>query len=256
MRPSEPRISFEIGVRSANVARLGLRELLMMDIRYVVFDMGDVFYDATIWRRWLVRVAGQLGFDVHYPGFFETWDRHFLPEVHLGHRPYREAFREFLLQQGFSRPQLAEVEAASWAHKRTIESQTRPFPGVFHTLEQLQRGRKVMGILSNSELTKTALRAKLDVLGLGHFFQHVVSSFDLEVRKPDAAAYQAILDPMGAEPSESIFVGHEQEELVGAARSGMNTLAFNYGPDTLADYHAHHFSDIAHIILRTLSVAT
>jgi HAD superfamily hydrolase (TIGR01509 family) len=209
-----------------------------MEIRYVVFDMGDVLYDATLWRRWLVRVVRQLGFDVHYPGFFEDWDGRYLPDVHLGRRAYREAFGGFLLDRGLSPPQ------------------TRPFPGVFHTLEQLGRGRRVMGVLSNSELTGAELREKLGVLGLGHFFTTVASSFDLGFRKPDPAAYYGILEQMGAEPDESIFVGHALDELVGAAGVGMHTLAFNYGPDTLADYHAHHFSDIANIILRTLPVAT
>lgn len=234
----------------------GLREPEPMDVRFVVFDVGDVLYDATAWRRWLVRVVRHLGFDVNYPAFFEDWDYEFLPDVHLGRRNYRDAFRDFLLSQGLTRPQLAEIEAAGWARKRTLESQTRPFPGVFHTLEELHRGRKTMGVLSNTELPEKALRDKLGQLGLGHFFQSVVSSIDLGFRKPDPEAYRAVLEELHAQPADAVFVGHELEELVGAARVGMHTLAFNYGPDTLADHHAHHFSDIAQIILRSHPVAT
>jgi FMN phosphatase YigB (HAD superfamily) len=40
-------------------------------------------------------------------------------------------------------------------------------------------------------------------------------------------------------PSESAFVGHDAEELEGAHKAGIATVAVNYEPGAIADYYAH-----------------
>lgn len=45
-------------------------------------------------------------------------------------------------------------------------------------------------------------------LGVAHFFDAVVCSTELGVRKPDARMYLTALARMGQEPSEALFVGH------------------------------------------------
>src|SRR3569623_1380083 len=87
--------------------------------------MGDVLYDATLWRRWLLRLLQRMGLHTQYRTFFKIWDVEFLNEVHCGRREYSEAFQAFLLSAGLSRGQIDEVEAARQAR---IGGQGAAFP--------------------------------------------------------------------------------------------------------------------------------
>src|SRR5688572_21192831 len=68
-------------------------------VRGLVFDMGDVLYDATLWRRWLLQLLQRLGHLYSYREFYQVWDRDYLDLVHRGKREYREAFASFLSAQ-------------------------------------------------------------------------------------------------------------------------------------------------------------
>ena len=109
----------------------------MASIRAVVFDMDDVLYDATLWRRWLLQLLARLGVKAEYRSFYRTWDAEYLIDVHRGRREYAEAFQAFLLAQGLSWAQIDEVEAASRVHSQELESGVRPLPGVAATINEL-----------------------------------------------------------------------------------------------------------------------
>lgn len=216
----------------------------------LVFDMGDVLYDATVWRRWLLRLLGQMGLHTQYRTFFGVWDREYLADVHCGRREYREAFEAFLLAAGLTRAQIEEVEAASQPRKRELESCTRPLPGVQRTLDQLlQRGYK-LGVLSDSERGAAALVDALDRLGLNGRFQAVVSSLDLDSVKPAARNYHTVCRELGVTVQQAAFVGHDQEELDGAVLAGMRSIAFNAEPDAVADAVVDRFGQLAELAAR------
>ena len=200
----------------------------------LLFDMGDVLYDATVWRRWLLQLLHRMGLHAHYRSFFKIWDCDFLDDVHCGRREYGEAFQAFLLSAGLTRGQIDEVEAASQARKRELENGVRPFPGVRSVLDRLQRAGVVLGVLSDSESTAEELQLRLNRLGIGHSFIAVVSSIDLERTKPDAACYRAAAAAMGVPVDSTAFVGHDAEELAGAKAAGMSAWAFNFEADVVA----------------------
>lgn len=213
-------------------------------VQGLLFDMGDVLYDATVWRRWLLQLLHRMGLHTHYRSFFKIWDCDFLDDVHCGRREYSEAFQAFLFSAGLSRGQIDEVEAASQARKRTLEESVRPFPGVRATLERLHAAGMTLGVLSDSESTAEELRARLSQLGIGGFFSAIVSSIDLERTKPDSACYLTALGALGLTAAQTAFVGHDAEELAGAKAVGMLTLAFNYEPGVAADRHLSRFEEL------------
>ncbi len=213
-------------------------------VQGLLFDMGDVLYDATLWRRWLLKLLQRMGLHTQYRTFFKIWDVEFLNEVHCGRREYSEAFQAFLLSAGLSRGQIDEVEAASQARKRELEDKVRPFPGVRATLDRLHGAGIVLGVLSDSESTAEALQARLVGLGIGRYFSAIVSSIDLERTKPDPVCYRAALAAMGLNASQAVFVGHDAEELLGARAIGMRTLAFNHELGAPADRYLSRFEDL------------
>lgn len=216
-------------------------------VQGLLFDMGDVLYDATAWRRWLVALVNRHGLAIGYDEFCGRWDREYLGDVHCQRRAYAEAFREFLQSLPLAAGLWREIEAASLAQKRHLEQSIRPLPGVRDTLAQLRRQPLRLGVLSDSESPASALVQRLQDLGLGTF-DAVVSSADLRAAKPAAEAYLAALAALRLPAEQVAFVGHDEDELVGAAAVGLPTIAFNFRGLVPAQRHLHRFEQLLSVV--------
>jgi phosphoglycolate phosphatase len=210
----------------------------------LVFDMGDVLFDATAWRRRLLQLLQRMGLHAGYRSLFELWDRDYLDAVHRGERDYAEAFVAFLRHAGLSKGQVDEVVAVSQQIKRQCESEVRPFPGVRETLERLRSRGLRLAVLSDSESPAAAIALRLQALGLGDFFSTVVSSADLRRTKPHPLGYLTSVERLGLRPDQAAFVGHDADELGGARRCGLRTVAFNYERGASADCRIARFQDL------------
>lgn len=218
----------------------------------LVFDMGDVLFDATAWRRWLLQLLGRMGLHASYRSFFEIWDRDYLDAVHCGRREYAEAFEAFLRDTGLTRGQIDEINAASAVRKLELESDVRAFPGVRTTLERLRGFGLRLAVLSDSESPSDKLSERLQRLGIGGLFQQVVSSADLGITKPAEACYQTALDRLKLSATQAAFVGHDRQELWGARRVGMPTIAFNFDRDAVAEAYLPRFDGLITLFERSL----
>lgn len=224
------------------------RHASSLQVRGIVFDMGDVLYDATLWRRWLYQLLVRMGLHGNYRTLYRVWDMEFLQDVHCGHREFVDAFHIFLLSLGLSRGQVDEVEAASQARKRELELGVRPLPGVRDTIQRLAAHGIPLAVLNNSEQTGDELQAHLARLGLGGCFSPVISSIDVRYTKPSPICYRAALARLNL-PREAIaFVGHDGAELAGARAVGMRTVAFNHEAGARADHYLTRFEELLQIV--------
>ena len=218
--------------------------LLASSISGLLFDMGDVLHDATVWRRWLVRLLRRFDLRVDYHEFFQAWDRDFLQDVHRGRRPLSEAFREFMGLTDLGKPQIDEIELACRARRHQLEREAKPLPGVRATIDRLHENGLVLGVLSDSQYSGAELEVRLQRFELGEFFSTVVSSRDLGQIKPDPACYMRAVKDMGIAIAQTAFVGHDTVELAGAKAVGMHTIAFNYDADASADVYIGRFEEL------------
>jgi HAD superfamily hydrolase (TIGR01509 family) len=221
----------------------------------ILFDMCNILYDDTVWRRWVLMLLSRLGLSTNYCCFFRIWDRDYLEEVHCGRRDFREAFASFLRSSGLSSGQIDEVEAASHARRRHLEAHTRPLPGVRNTLWRLHQEGFAMGVICDSEHPAAELRRRLQRFGIEKLFPSVVSSIDLNRCMPDSACYLAAIESMKLPPDKTVFVGHDRLELAGAAAVGMSTIAFNFDSDAQADVHINRFEELIEVLIPPLAVA-
>ncbi len=213
-------------------------------IRGVLFDMCNVLYDNTVWRRWVLQLLSHLGLHANYRCFFRVWDRDYLDDVHRGRRGFGEAFEAFLRSVGLTPGQIDEVNAACQTRRRHLEASARPLPGVKSTLTRLHQRGIVLGAICNSEHPAGVLQERLDRFGIGELFVTVVSSIELRRTIPDAAGYRAALEAMGLPAEQVAFVGHDTAELAGATAVGMPTVAFNFDPDAQADVRLGRFEEL------------
>ena len=226
-------------------------------LRGLVFEMTNVLYDATLWRREVVRLLARLEIPACYPAFFSRWDREYLADVQCGFRQFEEAFQAFLLSAGLSWGQVDEIEAASRVRRKELEMAGRPLPGVTATIAKLSQQGLPLTVLTDSPYPAARLEAELGKLALGGCFQTVLSSFDLEATKPAAACYQAAITAMDAPAEELAFVGCDRESLAGARACGLRTIAVNCPDDITADARLSKFSELLDVVERwsTLHVA-
>ena len=117
-----------------------------------------------------------------------------------------------------------------------------PLPGVVEGLAEL-RGHCLLGLVSDGDVA--IQNNKFEALGLVEAFDAVVWSDSLgrERRKPHRAPFEAVLDRLGVESADSVYVGdNPDKDVVGASAVGMRAIrvrtgeyADRSGPEPWAD---------------------
>lgn len=214
----------------------------------LLFDMGDVLYDATVWSRWFLRLLTRMGLHTHYRAFFRVWRRDHLVDVNCGRRNHWDALKDFLRSLGLTPAHIDEILAAGHTRYAELTEWIRPLPGVSATLAELSGLGVEMGAINNCDCSAAQLADKLGRMGLRRFLPTVVSSIDLKSVMPDPANYRAALAKMSLPAERVAFVGHNAEELAGARAIGMPTIAFNFEPEAIADIYLERFDQLPQVI--------
>ena len=212
----------------------------------VIFDMGDIFFDATLWRQALTKHLQGQGVAIDYPGLCRRWET-CLVEVYLGRREYWDAFRGFLADLGLEGDRLKR--AVAFARRQTAQVEDRTlFGGVAETLARLKARGLKLAVLSDTESPEPRVRRRLAEMGIEAYFDAVVTSVDIGHVKPEPEAFEAALGRLGVEVAQAVFVGHDEDELLGAHRVGLVAVAYNAGDGVPADYHLGHFSELEAVV--------
>lgn len=109
-------------------------------------------------------------------------------------------------------------------------------PGLLHALESLhERGIPVWGFSNDVARWSRKLRERFDLER--HFAGFVVSS-EIRARKPDPAAYVALLARVGCNPADILFVDDREANIVAASDQGIDARLFA-GFEALTDWIRH-----------------
>lgn len=212
----------------------------------LLFELGDVLYESTVWRRWLLRLLARMGLSTSYQTFFETWDEQFLSEINSGRRTLREALAMFLLDNGLAPTLVEEIVAAAAAKHKSLDDEPRLLPGVNTTLTRLAGRGLTLAISADTDQTTDEVRARLKQLGVANLFRHVVSSRDLRMAKPEPVCYLSAVTALGLRPQEVTFIGCRPAHLTGAATVGLATVSIA-GAAAPADHRLTRFDQLAEL---------
>jgi FMN phosphatase YigB (HAD superfamily) len=197
----------------------------------LLFDPENVFYDATLWKRWLSQLLARVGVHAPFPEFFARWEEEFRSDVDLGRRDYWDALREFLAQEGLPPAMIAEIFAAAICRRRRIESEIRCLTGIAETLLRLHATGISLAVVSNAPLGSEQVLRDFDRMGLRGLFAASVTSLEAGEPMPRPGCYRLALDRLGLSAEEAAFVGSQPRSLEGASRVGLRTIAFNCLPE-------------------------
>ena len=213
----------------------------------IIFDVGDILYDASVWRRWLTQSLRDEGVEITYPQLVERWEA-LLVDVYCGRAAYWDRFDALILNLGLAQDRVSPIRKAAQQMAGDVQKDRKTMPGVPDTLRRLNKQGVKLGALSDTESGESKVRSLLNQLGIEDYFDAVVTSVDIGVAKPDPKAYAAAASALNTDVEHCAFVGHDIDELQGSQQAGLYSIAYNYDPDAPADVYLHHFSELVDVV--------
>jgi putative hydrolase of the HAD superfamily len=116
----------------------------------------------------------------------------------------------------------ADVLSLVRVHYRPVSSQVTMYADTIDTLVEVRsRGLKV-GLVSNTIWPGSLHREDLARFGILDFFDHLLFSADVGIRKPHPQIFKTALEALQVAPHEAVFVGDRvPENVAGAKHIGM-----------------------------------
>jgi HAD superfamily hydrolase (TIGR01509 family) len=135
------------------------------------------------------------------------------------------------------------------ARNRFYVPAVKLYDGAIQTLSTLQK-KYALALVSNCAVgTIDTIKS----LGLTKYFDQIVLSYEIGIRKPDKRIYLETLRRIQLPADECMFVADEISDLEGArsvgiitmlVHQGSNTLSEAENPDFKPDFECHHISQI------------
>ena len=194
----------------------------------IISDSGYVVYDDShgkLANHEAVRRQYEIGYDAFVDRLGPYRRRAQRDPAYSGEDALRDLSREL----GIDGDEVIAV-------RRSLKRPRVLREGVRETLNDLKRRGTPFVILSDTYRTAAELRGKYETeLGLVDLVTDFITSKDVEHRKPEPEMYEAAYRRAaaalaGPAPPKSrlAFVGHDLDELEGAHRFGLRTLAVYY----------------------------
>jgi putative hydrolase of the HAD superfamily len=227
-------------------------------LRAVIFDLDNTLTDFMRMKEVSIDAAIEemidagLGMTAEEAKrkLFEIYDREGIED--------QRVFDKFLEQE------LGEIDpmihtAGIIGYRRGREYTLVLYPHVKKTLLELAKRGLKLAVLSDAP--RYQAWSRLCYLQLQHFFDHVITFEDTQVRKPAAAPFEKAIELLEMRPDEVIMVGDWPErDMAGAHGVGIRTVYAKYG-DTSgaavsgADFEIDDISELLGIIDRLMGGA-
>lgn len=185
----------------------------MHTTKALIFDLGKVVFDLSFdrvfqsWASTSGRQADEIKAKFEFDDVFDRFEKDELAP---------EEFRALLSKRlGLT---LTDQEFdAGWC---ALYLDT--YHGIDDLLASLAQRYQLVALTNTNSIHSPVWQAKY-ASTLGHF-RRVFSSHELKARKPDAAAYQLVLDYLQVPPQQAVFLDDNANNIAGADRLGLQTI--------------------------------
>jgi putative hydrolase of the HAD superfamily len=194
-------------------------------LRFVFFDVGNTltFADtrltlASLWNAGYHPTTAQLHAAERAAKLHLDAEMGDMPRAGVDHDYWNAYYTNLVQALGAPASLVPDLTAATRISGRW--NQVRP--GTRQLLEDLRRRGCRLGIISNTDPQITAMLAGI---GLGDLFDSVTASAAVGYEKPHPEIFRAALNPLGAEPGGSVYVGDIYSvDYLGARAVGMRAV--------------------------------
>lgn len=216
-------------------------------IRAVTFDGHGVLYDRD---RWVNDSIAE-----YLQQYVKNIDQESIRKIYITCRDdsfkgvYRD--RQEMVDAFADKLGIKDLTLRRDLQKKVVEfsRNIKLFDGEIAVLKELKQSGYILGMITNTFQPAQEKINWFEQCGLPGIFDIVISSIEVGYRKPDSRIYQAFLDKTQLNAGEVVFIGHEQEELDGAAKVGIGTIAFNCSPQTRANEFLIHYKDLPGMLM-------
>ncbi len=211
-----------------------------MSIKHIFFDL-----DHTLWdfeansANTFEFIFNQSKIDVKLTDFLS----HYVPINHKYWKLYREEkiskpkLRYGRLKEAFDGLEYTisddMIHHLSEIYIDNLSNYNKLFEGTVEILNYLLSKYELHIITNGFEEVQLKKLKKSEIL---HFFDKVITSESVGVKKPNPIIFKHALEVANAEPKYSMMIGDNLEaDILGAQQIGMQTIFFNYHNDPVND---------------------
>jgi pyrophosphatase PpaX len=129
--------------------------------------------------------------------------------------------------RSFDPDRVEELVEVYRAHNIPLHEELEAFDGVDELLATLAaQGRRLAVVTAKR---RRGVDLAFEVLGIGRYFEAVVSAEDTERHKPDPEPVLLALSRLGAHPSEAAFVGDSPFDVGAGKAAGLFSVGVSWG---------------------------
>jgi putative hydrolase of the HAD superfamily len=218
----------------------------MNQIKAIGFDLFNTL--ITVEPQTLQEAHGRLfrsliesGFNLEEQAFRKAHRQAALDHLAECRKDGRETHNRFwisaaLADQGYEvLPNDLRIAAAVESYFSAFLEYCRLIPGTESMLQTLKK-RYPLGLLTNFTHGPAA-RNIIDYLGITHFFGTILISGELGYRKPHLSVFTRLVEQLGVETKQTLYVGDDPEpDIEGARAAGLQPVWTTYVMDHQVPY--------------------
>ena len=129
--------------------------------------------------------------------------------------------------RSFDPARVDELVEVYRAHNVPLHDDLEAFDGVEDLLETLATQGRTLGLVTAKR--RTGVDLAFDALGIGRFFDAVVTAEDTERHKPDPEPVLLALDRLGSRPEDAAFVGDSPFDVGAGKAAGTFAVGVSWG---------------------------
>lgn len=131
----------------------------------------------------------------------------------------------FFHDVGFPSPTLEKVREFRDVYRPAYRETRRATPGSLQTLCRLRENGYKLGIITNGQTVDQKIKA--ECIGVAHLVDHIITSEEVGVSKPDTRIFKRAATAMGVDMSSMIMVGDSIEsDIRGALDAGISPVLY------------------------------
>jgi len=231
------RLSVICNTKSYEPQFIACSAIVVSLLKAVFLDLGDTLVHLNCpWEdmfnanlQELYNYLTTKGLKRDFQRFSETFatqydDASTRANLHKIEVPMEEIISDALNESGFRIPDTDLPTKAMIAFFGPEIEAWQVYPDTIKTLVALEESGYKMGVISNAK-SDWAVHAILKGRNLAKFFETVVSSAAIKIRKPRPEIFTQALNALGVKPPDAVFVGDSMEaDVEGSKKMGMRSI--------------------------------
>ena len=198
------------------------RKRELQNIKTVLFDLDDTLLDrATTFSRYCDHLISTL-----FPAGMSNTEKNKKKEFLILHDKSGYENKEVFYQKVIQHWNLSCTVAhlvQKWSDSFTKFSM--PVKDLLEILEYLS-SKYTLGIVTNGSTSMQ--NRKIDALGIRPFFQAIIVSGAVGIKKPDKGIFLLACKSLNTDASEAVFIGDNYEnDFIGAKQAGLQAIWLN-----------------------------